>query len=567
MSEYLHGAYGKLRSQGDRVADESQSVIVYVGTAPVHNLALGDGEKWPVNRPLIVNNMAEAKEKFGYSDDWAAYTLCEAMYAHLTYKGIGPLALINVLDPEKHVKTSDESESKTPATGVITLTGAALIVLDTIEVATKTKDTDYTVSVSGDNVLLTEKSAGALGSSALTVTYKKITETSASLTPVNNAITIASAEDIILESISVWTQDSTPVEKQKGTDWTAAYNAAKKTIVIQGVTDLGSSALTVKYRQIDPATVTAADVVGTTDNLGSNTGLYAIRNVYPDLGRIPGYLAAPGFSGIPSVHNAMAENSVDVNGHWDVYLFADLPLVDTLGTQLTMDTARTWKASNGYNRQNETVYFPMATGTDGKHYHLSVLAAANFQELLAGQDGIPYKTASNTDCPLIAKLYLGEAYADRSYDDKIINDNLNMYGIASAAYVGGRWAIWGCHSADYDQTNGDAINISETNRMMLFYISNDFQHRRAQDVDKPMSNNDILTIISEEQTRLDALVKIGALIFGEVSANARLSDTSDLIKGDYAFLFDITTTPLARSLTAIVNWTDEGFVTYFGTGE
>jgi hypothetical protein len=25
----------------------------------------------------------------------------------------------------------------------------------------------------------------------------------------------------------------------------------------------------------------------------------------------------------------------------------------------------------------------------------------------------------------------------------------------------------------------------------------------------------------------------------------------------------VTTTPLAKSLTAIVNWTDEGFVTYF----
>ena len=32
---------------------------------------------------------------------------------------------------------------------------------------------------------------------------------------------------------------------------------------------------------------------------------------------------------------------------------------------------------------------------------------------------------------------------------------------------------------------------------------------------------------------------------------------------DYSFTFNVTTTPIAKSLTAIVNWTDAGFVTYF----
>jgi phage tail sheath protein FI len=205
----------------------------------------------------------------------------------------------------------------------------------------------------------------------------------------------------------------------------------------------------------------------------------------------------------------------------------------------------------------------MAAGTDGKKYHLSVLAAANFQELLIAQDGIPYKTASNTECPIIENLYLGESATDRVYDDTLINEKLNKNGIASAAYVSGRWAIWGASSADYNQEDGDNINVAETNRMMLFYISNDFQHRRARDVDKPMTANDLKTIVSEEQARLDALRKIGALLYGAVYLNATAAEKSDIMKGDYSFTFDVTTTPLAKSLTAIVNWTDAGFVTYF----
>ena len=129
--------------------------------------------------------------------------------------------------------------------------------------------------------------------------------------------------------------------------------------------------------------------------------------------------------------------------------------------------------------------------------------------------------------------------------------------------MGGRWCIWGCHSADYDQESGDQINVSETNRMMLYYISNDFQHRRTLDVDKPLTANDIASIVAEEQTRLDALTKIGALTYGEAHLNADADAKSDIMNGDYSFTFNVTTTPLAKSLTAIVNWTEDGFTTYF----
>lgn len=499
MSEYLHGAYGKIQAVGARVADRSLQAMVYVGTAPVHTLALASGESYPVNRPIVVNNIAEARKYFGYSKDWAKYTLCEAMHVHLEEKGVGPLVLINVLDPTK-------------------------------------------------------------------AAHKSSTKTTTSKTPANGRITIPSAESVILDSVVIKTiveEGNTPVTKEKNTDYTIAYNADKQQIIITELgTGLGTDALTVEYDTIDATGVTAADVIGATDDMGLNTGLYAMKNVYQATGYIPAYLLAPGFSSNPSVHAAMRANSVKINGHWDAYMFVDLPIVDG-STPLTLATAKTWKDGHGYNNQNETVFFPLAKGVDGNIYHLSVLAAANFQEILIADDGIPYKTASNTDCKMIENLYLGENVTGRVYDDEIINKYLNKNGIASAAYVGGRWAIWGCHSADYDQDNGDQINVAETNRMMLYYISNDFQHRRTEDVDKPVSANDLQTIVAEEQTRIDALLNIRALTHGVVYLNAEADDRSDIMNGDFSFTFDITTTPLAKSLTAIVNWTDDGFVTYF----
>lgn len=487
MANYKHGVYGQIQTAGSRMSVDGFNAIVYVGTAPVHNL---EGGAANVNKPILINNIAEAKRKLGYSDDFASYTLCEAMNAHLNINGIGPIICINVLDPATH--KGEESQSK-------------------------------------------------------------------SLTPVNGTIVIADAEDIILDTVAVGT-------KTKGTDYTITYNPDRKTIVIAETSagSLGTSALTITYYEIDPSAVTANDVIGTTDGAGLNTGLYAVQNVHQATGYVPSFLLAPGFSSIPAVHAAMYANSKQINGHWDAYMLVDLPIVDN-ETAVTLSTAKEWKDNHGYTHENETVYFPMVEATDGHKYHISTLAAANFQSLLAQQDGIPYRTASNTACEIIENLYLGESYRGRVYDDGIINNLLNANGIASAAFVGGRWAIWGAHSADYDQANADTINVSETNRMMLFYISNDFQMRRAENVDRAMTMNDVQSIVAEEQARLDALVQTGALVYGKVHQNASADTMSDLAKGDFSFVFDITTTPIARSLTAVVNWTAAGLTTYYNS--
>ena len=492
MGDYKHGAYGIINAVGVRAANESSGVIVYVGTAPVHTL---EGGASNVNKPVLVNNIGEARAYFGYSDNWADYTLCEAMYVHLENKGIGPIVMINVLDPVAH-----------------------------------------------------KASQGG----------------SASITPVNGKLTIASAGSIILDSVVIKTKDETPVTKVKGTDYTISYDWTRQVITATELTAgaLGTAELAVTYDLINPASVTSADVIGSTDGLGLNKGMYAVKDVYQVTEHIPAFLAAPGFSSVPAIHSAMYENSVKINGHWDAYMFVDLPIVNG-STPLTFDTIKAYKDANGFTKENESVYFPLALGVDGKKYHISVLAAANFQDLLSQHGGIPFNSASNTECALIENLYLGEAYLDRIFDDYIINAKLNKNGINSAAYVGGRWAIWGAHSADYSQTNADSINVAETNRMMLYYISNDFQHRRTFNIDKPTTPNDLVGIIIEEQRRLDALLQIGALIFGEVILNSDYKARTDILNGDFSFMFRVTTTPLAKSLTAIVTWVDDGFATYF----
>lgn len=394
-------------------------------------------------------------------------------------------------------------------------------------------------------------------------THKNGTAATASLTPKNGKVTIASAADIILDTIVVKSgsgQDE--VTYVKGTDYTVKFDYNKMAVIIAEIEagGLGSSALTITYNKMDATAVTSTDIIGTTDGYGLNTGLYTIENVYNLTGYIPAYMAAPGWSSLPAVHTVMAQESEQIGSHWNAWMFVDMPLTSN-NTAITLASAPTWKNTNSYTKDNESVFFPMAKGTDGKKYHLSVLVIANFLELLNGNDGVPYMSASNTEAGIIQDLYFGEGagVAGRVCNDAVINKTLCANGINSAAYVSGRWVIWGTYAGSYDQDNATSVNVFDTCRMMLNYVTNDFQHRRNNEVDQPMSINELKSIVAEEQSIIDALLAVNALSYGVVKIDVSMEAKSDMVGGDWRFLFNVTNTPLRKSLTAVVVWTADGF--------
>ena len=57
-----------------------------------------------VNKPFSFYNKSAAVAALGYSTDFENYTLCQSMYATFDVFGVAPIIMINVLDPERHVK-------------------------------------------------------------------------------------------------------------------------------------------------------------------------------------------------------------------------------------------------------------------------------------------------------------------------------------------------------------------------------------------------------------------------------------------------------------------------------
>lgn len=115
MAEYYHGAKASKKSTSVStpvVADSGVHFIV--GTAPVQ--AVGG----KVNEPVLAYSYPEAVAAMGYSEDWEKYDICEEIYTAFKKYAVGPIVMVNVLDPSKHL-TGATTEDFTLSAGVTDL--------------------------------------------------------------------------------------------------------------------------------------------------------------------------------------------------------------------------------------------------------------------------------------------------------------------------------------------------------------------------------------------------------------------------------------------------------------
>lgn len=472
---YKHGVYGNsVPSQYQLPPAGVGTIPVYVGTAPASQLADFSGA---VNNPVLVNSFDEAKAAVGYNDDFANFTLCEAINAHFRngLQPIGPIILINVLNPATH-KTEDQTAHVVIAGGKGAL-GNNKVILNTIVVAGKVMGTDYKVYFSddGSQVILEEIVAGSLGASV----------------------------------------DPT-------------------------------------FDEMKPDVITAAEVIGNYDAAtDARTGSYCIELIYQRLNVIPTILLAPGWTDDLTVEQGLLARCLDINGHWDATVFADM---DAAAAK-TVATALTWKITNTYDSKFEKAFWPMARkGT--KLYHLSTLAAVIKQITDFNNGNIPYETPSNKQLDADG-LCLVDGTAV-NFDEKQANV-LNSKGVTTGIFSGGKWVLWGPHMANYEYGVTDKPEeVFDVGIWMDQYLNNDFQLRHMGEVDKPIDRRDIDYILLTEQQRLDSLVSDGKLLYGKISFLAKSNPVSDMIEGDFVFNKGVTYTPVGKSLTQQLQYTTAG---------
>lgn len=403
------------------------------------------------------------------------------------------------------------------------------------------------------------------------VKHKKAGEpTVVQLAFANGRATIES-DTIILDTLVL-------ADKMEGVDFSVEYSNG--IVIIDSIGEKLSGSIQATYSEVDPSLVTEEDILGGVTAGGEYSGLGAVALVYPELGLIPNIIAAPGWSDKPAVYNAMIEAGTRVNGHWDAFVAADIPIrSDTepvgtavvgearLGDGISVDTisaAIEWAGENGYNSERSKVCWPQAVGTDGNIYHLSTLTVWKMQAVDASHDGIPMETPSNKAIP-ITRQYFGGGSKNRGFDQQQGNE-LNAAGISTAVFWGRQWVLWGGHTAAYQfgKITDNRVIFDNSIRMMM-HITNSFQEEHALTIDQPMTKALADTIRNREQEKADALAAVGALIGSpEVRFDEEANSTAELVEGNFVWDFSATPTPQFKSGTLRVAYTDAGFDSYFG---
>lgn len=487
---YKHGTYGEFADSISGASTQSGTLAVYVGTAPV-NLIQGYADADVVNAPVLLTDFNAVKRLMGYSPNWASFTLCEAFKIHFDNPSgnAGPIVSINVLDPATHKKSMQTNQEVTFVNKRATITSDT-IVLDTLVLADKVKDTDFTVDYdfTAGQVILT---------------------------------------DISSEGISA------PVQAT--------------------------------FDEVDLSKITKTEIIGGVTAGGVYSGLGCVGLVYPEINFIPNLIAAPGWSEDKDVYNAMITAGTKINGHWDAFIVADIPIKDGGSTPVdTIEKAIKWAEDNSYINERTKIFWPQAVLTFGGTAHGSTLYV--WRQLLvdATHNGIPMETASNKDVP-VSKQYFGEGSTNRGFDQSRANE-LNEKGISTAVYWGGQWVLWGGHTAAYKfGAVTDKRVIFDNNIRTMMYVTNSFQQEWALTIDEPMTRAMADTIKNREQAKADALVAVGALIGApEVLFLESENSTDELAEGNFVWDFSATPTPQFKSGTARVAYTDAGFNSYFG---
>ena len=103
---YYHGIRKEeVATQVEEPKEVLTGIPVVIGTAPINLVS-----EPKANQLIYAKNYEEAVKAVGYSEEFDKYTLCQSIFAQFRKFKVGPIILINVLDPEKHKTAIEEQE-------------------------------------------------------------------------------------------------------------------------------------------------------------------------------------------------------------------------------------------------------------------------------------------------------------------------------------------------------------------------------------------------------------------------------------------------------------------------
>lgn len=95
---------------------------------------------------------------------------------------------------------------------------------------------------------------------------------------------------------------------------------------------------------------------------------------------------------------------------------------------------------------------------------------------------------------------------------------------------------------------------------MLYFAVNEFVSMFGDKIDTALSRNQIDSILDAFKTKLDLWVAAGALLHADIRFDPDSNSAQDMLLGDFNLSMAVTTTPMIKSITAVVSYTNSGLL-------
>lgn len=333
--------------------------------------------------------------------------------------------------------------------------------------------------------------------------------------------------------------------RTKGTDYTAEYSDNGQYIIIRDLkagTEEEMKEADAGYQVIGDITF-AADTFEEMDYFEQTVGI------------VPDFLGAPGWSAQKTdAGDTVADRLIGVaegtlNGHWYTEAFVQLEADTREGAE---------KEREEYGSHKVKLVWPYGIH-ENRIYNGITWWMCKRQQQDTENDTIPYKSASNET---VSMERLCTRTGETIRQKQSLANSLNASGIATFNFAANAWRTWGVCMANYrdeDVESGkvEADRLNDVAVQMKDYISNLFQTRYADMIDKPMSRRDCNNIVQDFGNLLAGYVTAGILVYQKVEFLENENSTASLAKGDFTFSVAETNTPPGKSITARVYYSAE----------
>ena len=313
--------------------------------------------------------------------------------------------------------------------------------------------------------------------------------------------------------------------------------------------------MTLTYDILEPAKVTAADIIGGVDaTTGKNKGIECIADVYPKYGVLCGSLIAPKYSTDPEVAAVMKAKVTNICGCFNTLAICD---IDTSTVRKYSDVYDA-KNSNNLVDKNLIVCWPMVT-LGGTIYHMSTHVAALMGRIDSDEGGdVPFISPSNHTLQAD-----GLCLADGSEVllPKDAADYLNSIGIVTGLQLNG-WRLWGNRTSIYPSTT-DPAEVFIPVRRMISYLGNTIILTFFSFVDRPLNRRLIEAVETSCQLFLNGLASSQAILGGSIQFAEESNPLTELLDGHVKFDLKVSFLVPAESITFSIEFDPSLYETLF----